>query len=87
MRVQAPARHVPVKKAEAAGEKAAQSKGVELLARAGFIARGVIYGVIGILAVKLAVGPSWMRESKPLHCHHEKTSWLTIALPSLAVSI
>src|SRR5204863_1057129 len=33
-----------------------QSRGFELLARAGFVARGVIYGVIGILAVKLAIG-------------------------------
>ena len=56
MSVQTPARHVAVKRAEAAGEKVGQSKGFEFLARAGFVARGVIYGVIGILAVKLAVG-------------------------------
>ena len=28
----------------------------EVLARAGFVARGVVYGVIGILAIKLAIG-------------------------------
>jgi hypothetical protein len=54
--VQTPAKPVPVERAEAAGERAGQSKGFELLARAGFVSRGVIYGVIGILAVKLAVG-------------------------------
>ena len=43
-------------KVPAAGEKVGQSKGFEFLARTGFVARGVIYGVIGILAVKLAVG-------------------------------
>jgi Domain of Unknown Function (DUF1206) len=46
----------PVKGVAAAGEKVGQSRGFEVLARAGFVARGVIYGVIGILAVKLAVG-------------------------------
>jgi Domain of Unknown Function (DUF1206) len=56
MSIQAPAKPEPVKRAEAAGDRATRSTGVELLARAGFVARGVIYGVIGILAVKLAVG-------------------------------
>jgi hypothetical protein len=32
------------------------SSGFEWLARAGFVARGLIYGLIGILAIKLAVG-------------------------------
>jgi hypothetical protein len=32
------------------------SRGFELFARSGFVARGLIYGIIGILAVKLAVG-------------------------------
>src|SRR5437870_2821352 len=56
MSVQTPSKPLPVKRAEAAGEKVGQSRGFELLARAGFVARGVIYGVIGILAVKLAIG-------------------------------
>jgi uncharacterized protein DUF1206 len=38
------------------GETVAGSSGFEWLARSGFVARGVIYGIIGILAVKLAVG-------------------------------
>ena len=36
--------------------KVARSRGFEWLARAGFVARGLIYGIIGILAIKLAVG-------------------------------
>lgn len=46
----------PIREAQAAGEDVAQSAPFEWLSRAGFVARGVIYGVIGILAVKLAVG-------------------------------
>ena len=34
----------------------AHSRAFEWLARAGFISRGLIYGIIGILAIKLAVG-------------------------------
>jgi Domain of Unknown Function (DUF1206) len=37
-------------------ERAVQSPGFEWFARAGFVARGVIYVLIGILAVKLALG-------------------------------
>jgi hypothetical protein len=39
-----------------AGEEVAQSPAFEWLARAGFVARGLIYGIIGILAIKLAFG-------------------------------
>jgi hypothetical protein len=42
--------------AEAAGESFVQSSAFELLSRAGFVARGLIYAIIGILAVKLAFG-------------------------------
>jgi fumarate reductase subunit D len=42
--------------ARVGGEKVARSSGFEWLARAGFVARGLIYGIIGILAIKLAVG-------------------------------
>ena len=56
MSTQTTAKPLPLERAEAAGEQVGQSKGFELLARAGFVARGVIYGVIGILAVKLAAG-------------------------------
>jgi hypothetical protein len=40
------------------GDKVAQSSGFEWLARAGFVARGLIYGIIGILAIKVALGAS-----------------------------
>jgi hypothetical protein len=42
--------------AEVAGESFVQSHAFEWLSRAGFVARGLIYGIIGILAFKLAVG-------------------------------
>jgi len=42
--------------AEAGGEKVVRSRGFEWLARSGFAARGLIYGIIGILAIKLALG-------------------------------
>ena len=32
------------------------SRPFEWLARAGFVARGLVYGIIGILALKLAIG-------------------------------
>ena len=56
MTIQTPSKPRPVQQAEHAGEKVQRTKGFEALARAGFVARGVIYGVIGILAVKLALG-------------------------------
>jgi hypothetical protein len=46
----------PVRGVQAAGEDVAQSAPFEWLSRAGFVARGVIYGIIGILALQLAVG-------------------------------
>jgi fumarate reductase subunit D len=45
-----------VREARVGGEKVARSSGFEWLARAGFVARGLIYGIIGILAIKLALG-------------------------------
>lgn len=42
--------------AEAAGQSFVQSSAFELLSRAGFVARGLIYAIIGILALKLAFG-------------------------------
>ena len=42
--------------AEAPGESFVQSNAFELLSRAGFVARGLIYAIIGILALKLAFG-------------------------------
>ena len=45
-----------VRRAEQTGEKLEHTTAFEVLARAGFVSRGVIYAVIGILAVKLALG-------------------------------
>jgi len=46
----------PVRHAQATGDDLARSRPFEWLARAGLVARGVIYGIIGILAFKLALG-------------------------------
>ena len=46
----------PASTARSAGEEVARSAPYEWLARAGFVARGLIYGIIGILAIKLAIG-------------------------------
>lgn len=46
----------PGREAKAGGEAVAQSSQFEWLARSGLIARGVIYAIIGVLAVKLAIG-------------------------------
>jgi Domain of Unknown Function (DUF1206) len=46
----------PLREAEQAGEDVARSDHLEWLARAGLVARGVIYGIIGVLAVKVALG-------------------------------
>ena len=45
--------HAPLK---ARGEKFARSAGFEWLSRAGFAARGIVYMIIGILAIKVALG-------------------------------
>ena len=44
------------RQAEAAGEDVARSKHLERVARAGLVARGVVYWLIGILAIKVAFG-------------------------------
>lgn len=54
--VQAPDKALPVREAQAGGENVAESRGFEWLARAGFVARGLIYAIIGVLAFKLALG-------------------------------
>lgn len=46
----------PVRRARATAEGAGRTSVFEVLARAGFVSRGVVYGVIGILAIKLAIG-------------------------------
>ena len=47
---------IPIRQAHAAGEDVARSAPFEWLSRAGFVARAVIYGIIGVLALKLALG-------------------------------
>jgi Domain of Unknown Function (DUF1206) len=51
-----PSKPSPVQHAQVGGEKVARSDGFEWLARSGFVARGLIYGIIGTLAIKLAIG-------------------------------
>jgi len=46
----------PVADAQRGGERVARRREFAWLARAGLVARGVSYGIIGILAVKLAAG-------------------------------
>lgn len=48
----------PVSSAQAQGETLAQSRQLEWLARAGLAARGVIYAIIGVLALQVALGDS-----------------------------
>ena len=45
-----------VRPVAAGGEKAVQSDSFEALARAGFLARGVVYAIIGVLALEVAFG-------------------------------
>jgi hypothetical protein len=56
MSIPHPTRSLPVRRAEATANEVEQSTAFELLSRAGFAARGTIYAVIGILAIKLALG-------------------------------
>jgi hypothetical protein len=47
---------MPVRQAQEKGDDVARSRQFEWLARAGLVARGVIYAIIGVLAIKLAFG-------------------------------
>ncbi|MEA2224918.1 MAG: hypothetical protein QOE67_200 [Solirubrobacteraceae bacterium] len=49
-------RSTPLRAAGPVGERVIRKNGLEWLARAGLVARGVVYAIIGILAVELAVG-------------------------------
>ncbi len=51
-----PSTHSVAGRARAGGESATHSRGFEALARAGFAARAAIYGIIGVLAVEVALG-------------------------------
>ncbi|MHB8660208.1 MAG: DUF1206 domain-containing protein [Solirubrobacteraceae bacterium] len=46
----------PVNRVQRGGEVTARRPEFELLARLGLIARGVVYGIVGVLALKLALG-------------------------------
>jgi hypothetical protein len=46
----------PIDDAQEGGEQVARHPLFEVLARAGLVARGVVYAIVGVLAVKLAVG-------------------------------
>jgi hypothetical protein len=54
--VQHPPRPLPVQRARTAAHDVERSTAFEVLSRAGFVARATIYAVIGVLAIKLAVG-------------------------------
>ncbi len=56
MSVRNPMATMPARRAQATADGIERTPAFEALARAGFIARGVVYGIIGILAIKLAVG-------------------------------
>jgi uncharacterized protein DUF1206 len=47
---------MPVRHAQAEAAEVEHTTAFQVLARAGFVARAVVYGIIGILAIKLAVG-------------------------------
>lgn len=46
----------PVREARSAGEGFVRTRVFEVLSRAGFVARGLVYAIIGLLALDLAVG-------------------------------
>jgi hypothetical protein len=52
--------------ARGTGRQAAHSSFMSGLARAGFVARGVMYGLIGIIAVEIAVGHSHQQADRPV---------------------
>jgi Domain of Unknown Function (DUF1206) len=56
MSVQHPVRTLPARRAATAADEVQRSTAFEVLSRAGFAARGTIYAIIGILAIKLAIG-------------------------------
>jgi hypothetical protein len=58
MDTRTPTERRPFLQARGRGEDIANSRGFALLARAGFVSRGLIYGIIGILAIELASGTS-----------------------------
>ena len=47
---------LPAARGARQGERVARTPALDWLARAGLVARGVVYGIIGVLALKLALG-------------------------------
>jgi len=60
--------------AQQAGSDFVHSRAFELLSRAGFVARGLIYAIIGILALKLALGHGGKVTNQQGHCTRSRTS-------------
>ena len=56
MSVQHPTRSLPLQRAKATANEAEHSTAFEVLSRAGFAARATVYAIIGVLAIKLAIG-------------------------------
>ena len=56
MATHVPTKPQPVRRAQQEGDQVARTTGFAWLARAGFAARGVIYSIVGVLAIKLALG-------------------------------
>lgn len=56
MSIHSPGKPAALREAKSAGEAVGRSTAFEALARAGFVARGAIYAIIGILAIKVALG-------------------------------
>lgn len=56
MSIHVPTKPRPVRRAQQGGETVARSGAFALLARGGFVARGAIYAIIGLLAIKVALG-------------------------------
>ena len=56
MSVHHPGRSLPLRRAERTADEVEHSTAFEVLSRAGFAARATLYAIIGILAIKLAIG-------------------------------
>jgi hypothetical protein len=54
--MRAPDTATPVYRARSAGNRFVDTKLFEVLSRAGFVARGLVYALIGFLALDLATG-------------------------------
>jgi len=77
-----------VEAAREASETVVQSTSFEWLSRAGFVARGLIYGVIGVLALRLAIGQGGRTTNQQGALHTVANQPLgTVLLTLLAVGL